>query len=270
MSKALVIKGANFVQNAVEQISVSEPVPCTGIIISRNTLDFTEIGATSTLTATLTPADTTDTVVWHSSDENVATVANGVVTCVGVGEATITAACGTQAALCTVSATVTLDGENDLSVVHHYQLSVNGDRDYFGAMETVKYRTYFANSNLLSGYKAISGNIVGNIFDTKYGQPIPRNAKSVRMIVPKSFTIVMFGLQNANELATYNISNPGARRRLYTYSNNFVNYDNDYKYTDFDISDIDTAINSFIVTVGSGSLTDEETQVLIHPRLIFS
>lgn len=46
------------------------------------------------LTATLTPAEATTEVVWTSSDENVATVANGTVTAVGVGTATITATAG--------------------------------------------------------------------------------------------------------------------------------------------------------------------------------
>lgn len=52
-----------------------------------------EIGETYTLKATVKPKDTTDaSVVWTSSDENVATVdENGVVTAVSVGTATITA-----------------------------------------------------------------------------------------------------------------------------------------------------------------------------------
>ena len=94
MSKALVIKGANFLANRVEQISVSDPIPCTGIALSQNTIEFTQIGATATLVATLTPTDTTEALSWVSSDEDVATVSNGVVTCTGIGTATITAICG--------------------------------------------------------------------------------------------------------------------------------------------------------------------------------
>ena len=56
-----------------------------------------------TLTATATPTDTTDEVLWSSSDESVATVADGVVTVVGLGSATITATCGEQTATCAVS-----------------------------------------------------------------------------------------------------------------------------------------------------------------------
>ncbi len=49
-------------------------------------------GSTTTLTATLTPSDSTDIVTWSSSDTDVATVdSTGVVTGVAAGSATITA-----------------------------------------------------------------------------------------------------------------------------------------------------------------------------------
>ena len=90
------------------------PVPCTGIILSESTLSFTS-GDPVTLTATVEPADTTDTIVWSSSNASVATVNNGVVTPIGEGNATITATCGSQTATCSVSVsslhfTVTLVG----------------------------------------------------------------------------------------------------------------------------------------------------------------
>ena len=51
-----------------------------------------EGGETLTLTATVAPDDATDkTVTWATSDAAVATVADGVVTAVGAGTATITA-----------------------------------------------------------------------------------------------------------------------------------------------------------------------------------
>ena len=78
------------------------PVPCTGITLSESTLSFTS-GDPVTLTATVAPADTTDAVVWTSSNPSVATVNNGVVTPVGEGNATITATCGSQTATCSVS-----------------------------------------------------------------------------------------------------------------------------------------------------------------------
>ncbi len=71
--------------------------PCTGITLDKDTLTIAR-GETATLTATVEPADTTDKVVWSSADKTIATVENGVVTAVGLGETTITATCGNQTA----------------------------------------------------------------------------------------------------------------------------------------------------------------------------
>ena len=75
--------------------------PCTGITLDKDTLTIAR-GETATLTATVEPADTTNTIVWSSENDNIATVENGVVTAVGLGETTITAACGDKTASCTV------------------------------------------------------------------------------------------------------------------------------------------------------------------------
>lgn len=78
--------------------------PCTGITLDRDTLTIAR-GETATLTATVEPADTTNTIVWSSENDNIATVENGVVTAVGLGETTITAACGDKTASCKVTVT---------------------------------------------------------------------------------------------------------------------------------------------------------------------
>lgn len=78
--------------------------PCTGIMLDKDTLTIAR-GETATLTATTLPADTTDKVVWSSADKTIATVENGVVTAVGLGETTVTAACGDKTASCKVTVT---------------------------------------------------------------------------------------------------------------------------------------------------------------------
>lgn len=78
--------------------------PCTGIKLDRDTLTIAR-GETATLTATVEPADTTNTIVWSSENDNIATVENGVVIAVGLGETTITAACGDKTASCKVTVT---------------------------------------------------------------------------------------------------------------------------------------------------------------------
>lgn len=70
-------------------LSLADP-KATAIELDKETLSVA-MGETATLTATLTPASATDTITWTSSDEAVATVANGVVTPVAAGTATITA-----------------------------------------------------------------------------------------------------------------------------------------------------------------------------------
>lgn len=78
--------------------------PCTGITLDKDTLTIAR-SETATLTATVEPADTTDKVVWSSKDDNIAIVKDGVVTAVGLGETTITAACGDKTASCKVTVT---------------------------------------------------------------------------------------------------------------------------------------------------------------------
>ena len=66
-------------------------VAATGITLNKTSLSLVE-GASETLTATVTPSDAMDkSVTWTSSDTSVATVSNGKVTAVKVGNATISA-----------------------------------------------------------------------------------------------------------------------------------------------------------------------------------
>lgn len=91
-----------YVDEQVDALEVpAEEIPCTGITLDQTTLTFTEAG-TKTLTATVTPSDTTDAVIWSSDDSSIASVSGGVVTAVGNGSATITATCGAYSATCEV------------------------------------------------------------------------------------------------------------------------------------------------------------------------
>ena len=67
-----------------------EEVSVTGVSLNKDSTSIT-VGDTETLTATVTPSDATDkSVTWNSSNTNVATVSDGVVTAVAEGSATIT------------------------------------------------------------------------------------------------------------------------------------------------------------------------------------
>ena len=90
--------------SATCEITVNAKViPATGIALDKTTAEMTE-GETLTLTATVTPEDATDkTIVWSSSDETIATVANGVVTALKAGKTTITAKAGEVSATCEIT-----------------------------------------------------------------------------------------------------------------------------------------------------------------------
>lgn len=82
--------------------ALQEAIACTNITLNNTTLSFTT-DAAQTLTATVTPTDTTDTVVWSVSPTGFATVDNGVVTPIKNGTCVITATCGSHSATCNVT-----------------------------------------------------------------------------------------------------------------------------------------------------------------------
>lgn len=93
------------VSNASITVSVAPAnVAVTGITLDKTALELTA-GETGTLTATVAPETATETVTWSSSDETIATVADGTVTAVAAGTATITAKAGDVEATCTVTVT---------------------------------------------------------------------------------------------------------------------------------------------------------------------
>lgn len=184
MSKALVIKGASFAANKVETITLSEPVPCTGLSVSPTTVSFTTLNATQQLTVTKTPTNTTDTVSYTSSNESVATVSSsGLITCVGVGSATITVMCGEQSATCAVESEISmtlsdyLDGYQFTST----DLSYNPPKNYAGLyVYEGKARVYASTTPTVGGYKAFSTGSTSPGYDY-YPIMMPKNTKTVEV-----------------------------------------------------------------------------------------
>ena len=75
-------------------VTVTQPAetPVTSVTLDKTSLTL-DVGGSDTLTATVKPDNATNkAVTWSTSNKNVATVNNGVVTAVGAGTATITAA----------------------------------------------------------------------------------------------------------------------------------------------------------------------------------
>ena len=98
------------------------------VTLDQNTLSL-EVGKTGTLTATVAPDDATDkTVTWTTDDAEVATVEDGTVTAVAVGEAVITAKAGDKTATCNiVVADKVLSTAADLTA---FATAVNGGDTY--------------------------------------------------------------------------------------------------------------------------------------------
>lgn len=83
------------------------PKPATDITLNKSELTLAAGAVDESLTATVTPDDSTDTVVWSSDKPAVATVdsTTGKVTAVAPGEAVITAKAGEKKATCAVTVT---------------------------------------------------------------------------------------------------------------------------------------------------------------------
>ena len=97
----------DLVESAVIPATITvtaAPKPATGISLNKSELSLTVGDDDTSLAATVTPGDSTDTVIWSSDRPSVATVdsATGKVTAVAPGEAIITATAGTKTATCAV------------------------------------------------------------------------------------------------------------------------------------------------------------------------
>jgi len=98
------------------------------------TLDITEItlveGDEADLKATVLPENATDpTVTWTTSDESVATVADGKVTAVAPGTATITAQAGEKTATCAVTVEKRFIPVSSVELDKHTLTLVEGDEN---------------------------------------------------------------------------------------------------------------------------------------------
>lgn len=110
MSKALIVQGASFSQNALRRITLGQ-LPATDIEFSQSTVDIDSLNVPVELQYTVTPENTTDTIEFLSSDESVCTVdSSGNVTAVGCGECAITVSAGSVSDECTVTVAVVLSG----------------------------------------------------------------------------------------------------------------------------------------------------------------
>lgn len=86
-----------------ETVPPDTSIHCTALILSDQKINFTEVDQHWILDATAEPADTTDKIVFTSSNDAIVTVSqDGRVTAVATGDAIITVSCGDIIAQCDV------------------------------------------------------------------------------------------------------------------------------------------------------------------------
>ena len=97
-------------------VNAKENIAVTGIELDKSSIDFTEIGQSTQLTATVIPQNATNTnVFWSSSNSSVAIVNNGKVVCVGYGKAVIIATTEDSDFMATCTVNSGISGINEIN-----------------------------------------------------------------------------------------------------------------------------------------------------------
>ena len=100
--RAYVVDRCKYVDEQIDNLTI--PVPCTGITLDKSSLTFTD-NTPQTLQVTAEPTNTTDKILYSINPTGIARIADGVVTPLRNGTATITVTCGTISKTCSVDIT---------------------------------------------------------------------------------------------------------------------------------------------------------------------
>lgn len=136
-------------------------IPATKVTLNKNTLELST-GDIETLTATVTPANSTDAVVWTASPDGIVSVTGGVVEALKAGNCTITATAGSKSATCAVTV------KAKIVAVQSVTLNKNALTLAVGKSETLTATVLPANSTdrtvvwsvSPSGYATVTGGVV--------------------------------------------------------------------------------------------------------------
>ena len=82
-------------------------IECVSLTINKSTMNLDGKGVSAEIIATVLPSNCNEELLWVSSNPDVATVNNGVVTTVNVGSCTIIAICGSKSVYCQLNVTNT-------------------------------------------------------------------------------------------------------------------------------------------------------------------
>lgn len=162
------------------------------INVSKATMTLTEDGATGTITATITPSNATNqNVIWSSSDTNVATVKDGVVTPKAVGTAIITATSAEDGSIkATTTVTVIKETQSEVNTVNlgaagnYAILAKTGISTVPNSVITGNIGVSPIDATALTGFSltadatnvfSISAQITGKAYASNYTSPTPEN-----------------------------------------------------------------------------------------------
>lgn len=250
MAKTLVINGVNYAENKIETVTFIDEIPCTALSISSESESFDSIGDTATVTATVTPSNTTDALNWSTSDNTVASVTNGVITAVGVGTATITATCGSKSATCAITVRAFMNTDN---VAEHIGYKMSDGNASTGGSELITW------NSAASDY----GGYYSNVGDLKFYRPsdvsiypyiMPQNTGSIRVTIKQDSVI-----QSMSKIAWFNSQTPATGQTdyvkyiIYTGSKNVSTFEYEdaqgNKYADFSVPVVEgfPEIDSFAI-----------------------
>ena len=97
-----VVDRCKYVDGQIDNLTI--PIPCTGITLDKSSLTFTD-NTPQTLQVTVEPTNTTDKISYSINPSGIAKIANGTVTPLKNGTATITVTCGTISKTCNINIT---------------------------------------------------------------------------------------------------------------------------------------------------------------------
>ena len=169
-------------------------------------------GDKTTLKATVAPSNATvKTVKWSTSDSDVATVKNGVVTAVGKGTATIVAKSGTKSAKCTVVVTNTAEVTGIKLDVTEFPLYVKATQQLTATVEpstaankTVKWLSSNDEVASVSPQGLVTGNSEGTAVITATTEDGSYSASAtVTVTIDTSNNVANLSISVANSMANY-------------------------------------------------------------------
>ena len=236
MGKAMLVPNVDFSTNRVAIDTIIGQVPCTKIELNKDSLALNEIGNVAMLVARVEPWNTTDPVLWSSSDPGIVSVIGGLVVQKGAGTAVITAECGSETVTCTIVCKVYYD-HSDLVTVDGKGLINTNNTDYIHVETNSRYMYVADDTNITGGYMAAT-----DVTPAIYGIAIPHGSTKMIVNLPHET-----GATNAGDISTLNR----------TYLNTLV------KQTG--VADVDAAkvLSGVSWTVGGGTLETGKTVIVI-------